>query len=378
MGSTVYIKREDQQPVFSFKCRGAFNRMFNLSADQKKRGVCCVSAGNHAQGVALAAENLGIKATIIMPTFAPEIKVENVRRLGADVVLFGNNFDEAKRQCARICEERALTFIPPYDDPLVIAGQGTVGMEILSQMKQTRLDAIFICCGGGGLLAGIAAFVKRVRPEVRIIGVNTFDSDSMRQSLINGMPTDIKTAGLFSDGTSIRIVGTECVRVCKHYVDDMVLVSNDEICAAIKDCFEETRSILEPAGALGIAGMKKYLSNNPGLKGGVYVCVASGANMNFDRLHFVTERSSVGDGKETLLSVKLPEKPGSLKSLLHFLGPRNITELSYRYCDDKDAHVFCGFDVATPGEVIGIHVAKNSSREAQSNRWFSCPRYHRK
>jgi threonine dehydratase len=377
MGSTIYIKREDQQPVFSFKCRGAFNRMFNLSADQKKRGVCCVSAGNHAQGVALAAQNLGIKATIIMPTFAPEIKVENVRRLGADVVLFGNNFDEAKRECARICEERALTFIPPYDDPLVIAGQGTVGMEILSQMKQTRLDAIFVCCGGGGLLAGIAAFVKRVRPEVRIIGVNTFDSDSMRQSLINGTPTDIKTAGLFSDGTSIRIVGTECVKVCKHYVDDMVLVSNDEICAAIKDCFEETRSILEPAGALGIAGMKRYLSNNPGLKGGVFVCVASGANMNFDRLHFVTERASVGEGKETLLSVKLPEKPGSLKSLLVFLGPRNITELAYRYCDDKDAHVFCGFDVATPGEVTRIHIATIGSGKTQPNRWFPCIGYHR-
>lgn len=351
MQNTIYLKREDQQPIFSFKCRGAFNRIVNLSESEKQRGVCCVSAGNHAQGVALASSKLGIKATIIMPSFAPEIKVENVRRLGANVVLFGNNFDEAKQECMRIVEEQKLVFIPPYDDPLVIAGQGTVGMEILNQIRHTRLDGVFVCCGGGGLLAGVGAFIKSVRPDVKIIGVNTVDSDSMFQSLVKGEQVELKSAGLFSDGTSIRIVGKECLRVCKGCVDDFVLVSNDEICAAIKNCYDESRSILEPAGALSIAGAKKYLSENQ-ITDGVFVCVTSGANMNFDRLHFVTERSSVGEGRESLFSVLIPETPGSLRKLLDLLVPRLITEVAYRFSDTSKAHVFVGFDTKTTDDVF--------------------------
>lgn len=255
----------------------------------------------------MAAQKLGIKATIVMPTFAPEIKVENVRRLGAKVILYGNDFDEAKKECLRIVEQEKLVFVPPFDDPLVIAGQGTVGMEILNQIRQTRLDAVFVCCGGGGLLAGIAAFIKRVRPEVKVIGVNTFESDSMYQSLHAGKPVLLERAGLFSDGTSVKLVGSECVKLCQQYLDDMVKVTNDELCAAIKDCYEENRGIIEPAGALGVAGLKKYLTENPGLRGGVFAAVTSGANMNFDRLRFVTERSSVGEGREALLSVLIPE-----------------------------------------------------------------------
>jgi threonine dehydratase len=352
--ATIYLKREDLQPIYSFKCRGAFNKMYHLTKDQKRRGVCCVSAGNHAQGVALAAQKMGIKATIVMPSFAPEIKVENVRRLGANVILFGNDFDEAKKECMRIIAEQNLTFVPPFDDPLVIAGQGTVGMEILNQMKHTRLDAIFVCCGGGGLLAGIAAFVKRVRPEVRIIGVNTVDSDSMFQSLLVRKPVQLEKAGFFSDGTSVKLVGAECVNICQQYVDDMVKVNNDEICAAIKDCYEESRSILEPAGALGLAGMKKYLMSNPGLKNGVYIGICSGANMNFDRLRFVAERAAVGDGREALLSVMIAEKPGTLKLLHDLVFPRNISELSYRYSDSKEAHIFLGFQITDPKEVESV------------------------
>ncbi|KAJ3277208.1 hypothetical protein HDV01_000260 [Terramyces sp. JEL0728] len=347
-------KREDTQPIFSFKCRGAFNKMFNLTKEQKIKGVCCVSAGNHAQGVALAAQKLGISAKIVMPTFAPEIKVENVKRLGANVILFGNNFDEAKKECMRICKAEDLTFVPPFDDPYVIAGQGTVGMEILNQIRQTRLDAIFVCCGGGGLISGIAAYVKRVRPEVKIIGVNTIDSDSMYQSLLKGSAVEIKQAGLFSDGTSVRLVGSECARICKRSVDDMILVSNDEICAAIKDAFDDCRAVLEPAGALGIAGLKKYLIQYPELRGGVFVAVASGANMNFDRLRFVTERASMGQGKEALLSVVIPERSGALRDLHNVVTPRSVTELSYRYSTSKFAHIFLGFDTKTPDEAFPV------------------------
>eukprot|EP00842_Homolaphlyctis_polyrhiza_P003804 jgi/Hompol1/4424/HPOL_003636-RA len=334
LGNKIYIKREDLQPIFSFKCRGAYNK-----------AVCCASAGNHAQGVALAASKLGIEATIVMPTFAPEIKVENVRRLGGKVVLFGNDFDEAKRECARLAKAENLTFIPPFDDPYVIAGQGTVGVEILRQIKQDRLDAIFVCVGGGGLIAGIAAYVKRIRPEIRIIGVNTVDSDGMYQSLLKGAPVEIKEAGLFSDGTSVRLPGAECVRICRDTVDDMVLVTTDDICAAIKDTFDDTRSILEPAGALGVAGLKRYLHLHPTIKNGVFVAISSGANMNFDRLRFVAERAKLGEGKEALLSVLLPERPGALKLLHNTIFPKFITELSYRFSDPKQAHMLVAFEV---------------------------------
>ncbi|KAH6576639.1 hypothetical protein BASA60_004432 [Batrachochytrium salamandrivorans] len=345
LGNKIYLKREDLQPIFSFKCRGAYNKMYQLTPSERSRGVCAASAGNHAQGVALAANKLGIKATIVMPTFAPEIKVENVRRLGATVVLFGNDFDAAKKECTRLAIEKDLIFIPPFDDPYVIAGQGTVGVEILRQIKQDRLDAIFVCCGGGGLIAGIAAYVKRIRPEVQIIGVNTHDSDSMFKSLCAGKQTEIKEAGLFADGTSIRLPGAECVRLCKELVDNMVLVSNDEICAAIKDTFDDTRSILEPAGAQSLAGLKRFLADNPHIRDGVFVAVNTGANMNFDRLRFVAERTKIGQGTEALMSVLIPETPGSLVRLHNLLSPRFVTELAYRFSNPDSAQVMIAFDV---------------------------------
>ncbi|KAJ3060612.1 hypothetical protein HK102_009426, partial [Quaeritorhiza haematococci] len=311
--------------------------------------------GNHAQGVALAAQKLGIQATIVMPKFAPQIKVDNVRRLGAKVVLSGNDFDEAKEECLRLQRENNLTFIHPFDDPYIIAGQGTVGVEILRQLQQDRIDAIFVCCGGGGLLAGIAAYVKRIRPEIRIIGVNTVDSDGMYQSLIQGTRTELKQAGLFSDGTSVRLVGAETFRLCQEHVDDFVLVTTDEICAAIKDCFEDTRSIVEPAGALALAGCKKWLASSNAavggedgapIKDGNFVVVLSGANMNFDRLRFVAERARLGEGKEALITAIIPERPGSLLELYKIIYPRTITEFSYRYSDPVKAFIYMAFEVA--------------------------------
>ncbi|KAI8855319.1 tryptophan synthase beta subunit-like PLP-dependent enzyme [Chytridium lagenaria] len=386
LNNTIYLKREDTQPIFSFKCRGAFNRI----------------AGNHAQGVALAALRMNMKATVVMPKFAPEIKVENVRRLGAEVVLVGADFDEAKRECERLRVERNLTFVPPYDDPYVIAGQGTIGVEIIRQLKQDRLDAIFVCCGGGGLIAGIAAFVKRVRPEVKIIGVNTTDSNSLFQSLHADSPTEIPEAGLFADGTSIKRIGTEPFRVIRSTIDDMVIVTNDEICAAIKDTFDDTRSIVEPSGALAVAGLKKFLVTNPQMNGGVFVAICSGANMNFDRLKFVAERARIGDGREAMISAIIPERPGRYSSQSFFLprrsllfgyilshdfstylllttlssppivyltvhlsfltlysaiDPRPVVEFSYRYHDPDQAHVYFAFEVSPDGgptEVIDV------------------------
>ncbi|KAI8610082.1 tryptophan synthase beta subunit-like PLP-dependent enzyme [Chytriomyces sp. MP71] len=346
VGNIIYLKREDMQPIFSFKIRGSYNKMYHLSREEKKAGVICASAGNHAQGVALAAKKLGIRATIVMPKHAPEIKVDNVRRLGAEVVLYGADFDEAKKECARLKAERNLIYVPPFDDPLVIAGQGTIGVEILRQIRQDRLDAIFVCAGGGGMLAGIATFVKRIRPEVKVIGVNAADSDSMFQSLHNGEPVEIPQAGLFADGTSVRLIGTECYRLCRSFVDDMVLVTNDEICAAIKDTFDDTRSIIEPAGALAVAGIKRFLAQNPQFKDAVFVGVVSGANMNFDRLQFVAERARLGDGRERLLSIKIPERPGSFLDLYSVIDPRPITEFSYRYSNFSAARIYVAIEVA--------------------------------
>lgn len=364
LGNAIYLKREDKQPIFSFKIRGAYNRMCQLSAEERGRGVIAVSAGNHAQGVALAAQKLGVKATIVMPTFAPEIKVANVRRLGGNVVLFGNCFDDAKKECQRQAELYNYTFIPPFDDPYIIAGQGTVGVEILRQLKSyERLDAIFVAVGGGGLLAGIAAFVKRVRPEVKLIGVNTVDSTSMTTSLQTGERTEMAEVGLFSDGTSVKLIGKENFRICQKYVDDMILVSNDEICAAIKDVYDDTRSILEPAGALSLAGCKRFLSQNPEIKDGVFVAVLSGANMNFSRLQFVAERARIGEGKEALFSVVIPEVPGSLFELYKCIYPRYVTELSYRYFKADKAHIYVGFEVHEGNDekqlIIGSLAQKN-------------------
>jgi threonine dehydratase len=287
-------------------------RISQLSAEERKRGIICMSAGNHAQGVALAAKRLNIKATIVMPTSASEIKYTNVRRLGSTVILCGADLEEAKKECLRLASEHGHIFVPPFDDPYIIAGQGTAGMEIIRQIRRgERLDAIFVPVGGGGLLAGIAAFMKRVQPSVKIIGVNTVDSSSMAVSLERGLRTALPTVGLFSDGTAVREIGAETYRICNDLVDDMVLVTVDEICAAIKDVFDDTRSILEPSGALGVAGIKKFLQDRgKHLCGGTFVAVTSGANMNFDRLRFVAERSRIGEGRECLLSCRVEEKPG--------------------------------------------------------------------
>ncbi|KAJ3084781.1 threonine ammonia-lyase [Rhizoclosmatium globosum] len=343
--NTVLMKREDLQPVFSFKLRGAYNRMQQLSDDEKEAGVIACSAGNHAQGVALAAQKMGIKATIVMPLATPPIKVRNVKRLGAQVVLFGNDFDEAKGECTRLSALHKLTNIPPYDDPYVIAGQGTIGVELLRQVpKHQDVDAIFVCCGGGGLAAGIASYVKRVAPHIKIIGVETYDSDAMTKSIKAGKRVLLDEVGLFADGAAVRLVGEETFRICKDLVDEMVLVTTDEICAAIKDIFEDTRSIVEPAGALGMAGMKRYIAENK-LEGKTFIAICSGANMNFDRLRFVADRADFGEQKEALISVTIPEKPGSFMSLYRAIHPRNVTEFSYRYGNSEKATVILSLRV---------------------------------
>lgn len=366
----IFLKREDMQPVFSFKCRGAYNRMSVLTPEERKNGVITVSAGNHAQGVALAAKKLGIRAVICMPLFAPEIKIDNVKRLGAEVYLCGQDFDSAKIEMLEIQKQQNLTFIPAFDDPLVIAGQGTIGVEILRQLRQERLDAIFVCVGGGGLIAGIAAYVKRVRPEVRIIGVNTFDSDGMYQSLVQKKPLCLQQVGLFSDGTAVRAVGKETFRLCEALVDDFVLVSTDEICAAIKDTFDDTRSILEPSGALAVAGCKKYLLQNQ-IENGVFCCVLSGANMNFDRIRFVAERSLLGEGKEMLLDISISEKKGNFRLLYSIVYPRNITEISYRFSNREQAHVFLAVesnkDLLLDLQRNGIHCVDCTDNEFIKN-----------
>ncbi|KAJ3303615.1 hypothetical protein HDV03_003692 [Kappamyces sp. JEL0829] len=332
LGNTILFKREDLQPVFSFKCRGAHNKMAHLSKQER-------DTGNHAQGVALAASKMNLKATIVMPSGTPAIKWKNVARLGAQVVLHGNDFEDSKQECARLCKEKGFIDIPPYDDPLVIAGQGTIGVEILRQYDFTKIDAIFVCVGGGGLIAGIAAYVKRIYPKIKIVGVETYDADAMTRSLQKGERVTLSEVGLFADGAAVRTIGVETFRVCKALVDEMVLVSTDELCAAIKDVFEDTRAILEPAGALAVAGVKKYISAK-GITGGTFVTTCSGANMNFDRLRFVAERAGFGENTEALLCVVIPEIPSSFLKLYRALDPRIVTEFSYRYGDDKEAHIF--------------------------------------
>ncbi|CDR98734.1 hypothetical protein [Sporisorium scitamineum] len=313
-GCQVLLKREDLQPVFSFKLRGAFNMMRQLDSEQKWKGVVACSAGNHAQGVAMAGAHLGIPCTIVMPKGTPEIKTANVKRMGAKVVLFGQDFDEAKAECTRLSKTYGLTIIPPFDHPRVIAGQGTIGVEICRQTDMSNVDAIFCCVGGGGLLAGVAAYIKRIAPpHVKVIGVETFDADALAQSLEANRRVLLNEVGLFADGTAVRIVGEECFRICRETVDGVVRVTNDEICAAIKDTFEDTRSIPEPSGALAVAGMKRYIATH-GLQGSgkKFVALVSGANMNFGRLRFVAERAELGENKEALLSVEIPEEPVQL------------------------------------------------------------------
>ncbi|MDO8705261.1 MAG: threonine ammonia-lyase, biosynthetic [Sulfuricaulis sp.] len=342
-GNRVWLKREDEQPVFSFKCRGAYNKMAGLPKAELKKGVVTASAGNHAQGVALAAAKLGTKATIVMPRTTPQIKVDAVRNLGGKVVLHGDNYDAAYTHAREIADKRKLVFVHPYDDPDVIAGQGTIGMEILKQ-HSGPIHAIFVPVGGGGLIAGIAVYIKQRRPEIKIIGVEPEDADAMEKSLKAGKRVLLDHVGIFADGVAVRQVGEETFRLCKQFVDEMVIVSNDEICAAIKDIFEDRRSILEPAGALAYAGLKRYAQQKR-LKNKNLVAIASGANVNFDRLRYVAERAEVGERREALFAVTIPERPGALKKFCTILGDHNITEFNYRFDNPKNAHIFVGVQV---------------------------------
>ncbi len=340
MGNDIYLKREDLQSVFSFKLRGAYNKIASLTEGERKKGVIAASAGNHAQGVALSANKLGINSLIVMPTTTPEIKVKAVQAWGAKIVLFGDSYDEALAHAEEIKQDQGLIFIHPYDDPDVIAGQGTIGMEILQQ-RTGVIEAIFVPVGGGGLISGIAAYVKFVRPEIKIIGVEPDDADCLNQALAEKRRITIKQVGLFADGVAVKQIGKEPFKLAQKYVDDVITVSTDEICAAIKDIFDDTRSVAEPAGALAVAGLKKYVEQNKS-KGQSLIAIESGANVNFDRLRYVAERTLVGEYKEILLAVTVPEVPGSFLKFCKSLGKRNITEFNYRYFDNKMARVFVG------------------------------------
>ena len=345
LGAKVWLKREDLQPVFSFKLRGAYTKMITLNAAQRARGVIAASAGNHEQGVALAAKKLKIKAVIVMPATTPEIKVKAVQGYGAEAVLFGDAYDEAYAHARKIAKRKKLVFIHPYDDPDVIAGQGTVGMEILRQ-HAGPLEAVFVPVGGGGLIAGIATYVKFARPDVKIIGVEPDDADSLYQALKAGHRVKLDQVGIFADGVAVAQTGEETFRINEKLVDEVIRVSTDEICAAIKDIFTDTRSVAEPAGALDVAGAKIYAARHSGkTKTGDLVAVVSGANINFERLRHVAERTAVGEKREILLAVELPETPGSLLKFCALLGRRSITEFNYRYCSNEEAHVFAGVQV---------------------------------
>jgi threonine dehydratase len=352
LGNTLLLKREDLQPVFSFKLRGAYNKMAQLSAAARRRGVITASAGNHAQGVALAAQKLGGTATIVMPVTTPQIKVDAVRARGAKVVLHGDSYSDAYAQARTLEKARGLTFVHPYDDPEVIAGQGTIGLEILRQ-HTAPLHAIFVPIGGGGLMAGVAACVKRLRPEVRMIGVEPTDADAMARSLKAGRRVTLDQVGLFADGVAVKQVGVETFRICRELVDDVILVDTDAMCAALKDVFEDTRVILEPAGALAIAGAKAYVART-GIRGEALVAIASGANMNFDRLRFVAEEAELGEAREAIVAVTIPERPGSFKAFCALIGSRNITEFNYRYSDPCEARVFAGIQVKDRRETAGL------------------------
>ena len=348
-GNRVLLKREDQQPVFSFKLRGAYNKMARLSAVQLKRGVIAASAGNHAQGVALSAQKLGCHATIVMPTTTPQIKIDAVLRRGAEVVLAGDSYSDAYEHALALAEKSGAVFVHPYDDPDVIAGQGTIGMEILRQ-QQGPLDAIFVAIGGGGLVSGIAAYVKRVRPEVKIIGVQPNDSDAMAQSVRLGRRVKLAQVGLFADGVAVKQVGRETFRLTRELVDEIITVDTDAICAALKDVFEDTRAILEPAGALAIAGLKAYVAREK-WHDKTLVAIACGANMNFDRLRFVAERAELGEAREAIFAATIPERPGSFRAFCELIGNRSVTEFNYRYADAKDAHIFVGVQVKSRDEI---------------------------
>jgi threonine dehydratase len=336
----VLLKREDLQPVFSFKIRGAYNKVAGLNAEQLARGVICASAGNHAQGLALAARERGTKGIIVMPQTTPDIKVNAVKALGGHVVLFGDSFDEANAHARKLEQEKGYVFVHPYDDPDVIAGQGTVAMEILRQ-HAGPIDAIFVPVGGGGLVAGVAAYVKYLRPDIKVIGVEAEDSACLKAALKAKKRVVLDHVGLFADGVAVAQIGEETFKIAQKCVDEVITASTDEICAAIKDIFDATRSIAEPAGALALAGLKNYVARE-GCEGQTLVAIDSGANMNFDRLRYISERTEIGEKREGVFAVTIPEKAGAFKAFCQTIGKRNVTEFNYRYADNRDAHVFVG------------------------------------
>jgi threonine dehydratase len=352
LNNRILLKREDMQPVFSFKLRGAYNKMAKLQPELLARGVIAASAGNHAQGVALGAKRLGTHATIVMPITTPQMKVDAVAARGAEVILWGDSYDDAYAHACEVGIERGLTFIHPFDDPDVIAGQGTIGMEILRQYQQP-IDAIFVAIGGGGLIAGIAAYVKQLYPQTKVIGVEPVDANAMYRSLQAKKRIKLDRVGLFADGVAVKEVGVETFRLCQKYVDEVMLVDTDDICAAIKDVFEDTRSILEPAGALAIAGAKAYIERE-GVRDKTFVAVACGANMNFDRLRFVAERAEVGEGREAILAVTIPEERGSFRRFCNCLGTHNLTEFNYRMGNSTTAHIFVGVRVQNRSDIATI------------------------
>jgi threonine dehydratase len=351
-GNRVLLKREDTQPVFSFKLRGAYNKMSRLSPRELEAGVVCASAGNHAQGVALSARRLGCRAVIVMPVTTPRLKSDAVRSLGGEVVMHGESYSEAHQHALDLGGRHGHTFVHPFDDPDVIAGQGTIGLEILRQ-HQRPIHALFASVGGGGLISGIAAYVKAVRPEIKVIGVQMADSDAMARSVAAGERVRLGDVGLFSDGTAVKMVGEETFRLTRKYVDEFVTVGTDAVCAAIKDVFEDTRSILEPAGAMGVAAVKQYVALH-GLQGETLVAITCGANMNFDRLRFVAERAEAGEGREALFAVTIPEERGSFRRLCGIIGERGVTEFSYRISDEREAHVLVGIATTDGSESAGI------------------------
>ena len=342
--NNILIKREDLQPVFSFKLRGAYNKVSQLSAAQRARGVIAASAGNHAQGLALSGKQLGVQTVIVMPKTTPDIKVTSVKARGARVILHGDTYDEASAYSKKLAKEKGYTYVHPFDDMDVIAGQGTIGMEILRQVKGP-LDTVFVPVGGGGLIAGVAAYIKYVRPEVKVIGVEAEDSACLYHALASGRRVVLPEVGLFADGVAVAQVGKETFRIAKECVDEVVLVNTDEICGAIKDLFDDTRSIAEPAGALAVAGLKKYVETRR-VKGKTLLAIDSGANVNFDRLRHISERSELGEKREAIIAVTIPEVPGSFKQFCSALGKRNITEFNYRYADEHEAQVFVGVQLS--------------------------------
>lgn len=342
--NNIFLKREDLQPVFSFKIRGAYNKMVRLDQETLSKGVITASAGNHAQGVALSAKTLGCKATIVMPSTTPQIKVNAVQSHGGHVVLHGTSFNEAYDHAMELVEKTGQTYIPPFDDPDVIAGQGTIAMEILRQHGK-KIDAVFVPIGGGGLAAGVAAYIKAVKPEIKVIGVEPVDSDAMRQSILANERKPLSDVGLFADGVAVKLVGEETFKLCRELLDEIVLVDTDQICAAIKDIFDDTRSIAEPSGALALAGLKAYIQKNK-VQDQTLISVISGANMNFERLHYVTERSELGEQREAIFAVTIPEQPGSFRKFCALIGDRNITEFNYRYGDSEKAHIFVGIQTS--------------------------------